>query len=107
MKNQLLLIANLPTESDTARTNTRSNKPGANEVSEFQRSKTRRPSSPPRNADRAHKGADAARQALRDAVQRATAREHQRREAREAALLAAITQPHLPNLGGTPGRRAA
>lgn len=103
MKNQLLLIADLPPESDSART-TSPNDPGVNE---FRGSKTRRPSGSPRNVDRAHKGVDAARQALRDAVQRATALEQQRREAREAALLAAITQPHLPNLGGTPGRRAA
>jgi hypothetical protein len=104
MKNQLLLIADLPTESDSARTTTCSNKSTANELLG---SKTRRTSGSPRNVDRAHKGVDAARQALRDAVQRATAREQQRREAREAALLAAITQPHLPHLGGTPGRRAA
>lgn len=107
MKNQLLLIANLPNESDTARADRHSNEPPANELGDIQRPNTRRRSSSPHNADRAHKGVDAARRALHDAVQRATAREQQRREAREAALLAAITQPHLPYLGGNPGHRAA
>ena len=59
------------------------------------------------NAERAHRGASAARRALQQAVQRATAREEARREAREAALLAAVTQPHLPHIGGTPDHRAA
>lgn len=120
MRNQLLLITDEPAGSGTEPAGSGTAKIGADsdgqEVVGHRMAKTSRRAEPSRHADRAHKGAEAARQALHEAAQRADAREQRRREAREAALLAAITQPHLPELfrpphppraGGASGRHAA
>ncbi len=106
MKNQLVLIAS---ESTTrpARTNSGTSASGPHNPTRNARARKLGTGSRAEREARARNGATAARDALRVAIQRTTEREQSRRLAREAALLAAVTQPHLPHIDTRPGRSAA